>query len=212
MQAILPHLPGMLLGIGVIILGIFSPGPAVLALIGLSLERGRPAGIALASGIITGSAFWGLCAAAGMATLLATYAQAVIVLKIIGGLYLLWLAYKSFRAAARPDHMQALTLKTKGRSARHYWLAGLMIHLTNPKAIFAWLTAITVGTSPSSPLWVGFVIVAGGVLISILGNMSYALLFSTQKMGHFYRRARRAIQATFGAIFALAGLKLITSR
>lgn len=87
-----------------------------------------------------------------------------------------------------------------------------MIHLTNPKAIFAWLTAITVGTSASSPLWVGFVIVAGGVIISILGNMSYALLFSTQKMGLFYRRARRTIQATFGTIFALAGLKLITSR
>jgi threonine/homoserine/homoserine lactone efflux protein len=53
--------------------------------------------LALALGVAAGTLTWALLTAIGLSTLLATYASALLFIKIFGGLYLLWLAYKAFR-------------------------------------------------------------------------------------------------------------------
>ena len=58
----------------------------------------------------------------------------------------------------------------------------------------------------------GLVIVAGTFVLSIAEHLTYALVFSTPAMSHIYFRARRGIQATLGAFFTFAGLKLLFSR
>lgn len=68
--------------------------------VGTSMAVSRKAGIALALGISTGSFFWASMTAIGLTALIAAYASVLTVIKIIGGLYLLWLAFKSFRSAA----------------------------------------------------------------------------------------------------------------
>ena len=93
------HLPGILLAYSVLIIGICSPGPAVLAIIGTALSRGRAPAVQFSLGVVCGSAFWGVAAAVGMTAVLTAYANVLIVLKIAGGLYLLWMAYKSLRQA-----------------------------------------------------------------------------------------------------------------
>jgi threonine/homoserine/homoserine lactone efflux protein len=206
------HLPGILLAYGVLMIGIFSPGPAILTIIGLSLAHGRRPGMAVAAGVVTGSTFWGLLAAAGMAGLLARYADAVIVIKILGGVYMFWLAYKSIRAACTPHRPTTTIPATNIDSLTHYWFTGLAIHLTNPKAIFTWLAAISFGVDAGSPIWVGFVIVAGGFVISSLGNLAYAILFSTDHMARLYLIFRRRVEALLGAFFIVAGVKLISDR
>ncbi len=47
-----------------------SPGPATLALAGTSMASGRAAGLALASGITTGSLIWSVAAAMGLGGLM----------------------------------------------------------------------------------------------------------------------------------------------
>jgi len=74
-----------------------SPGPSTLRIMGVAMNHGRRAGLTLAAGVITGSLFWGLSAATGVSALLARYAEALIVLKVVGGLYLLYLG------CARPE-------------------------------------------------------------------------------------------------------------
>ena len=72
-----------------------SPGPSTLRIMGVAMNHGRQAGLALAAGVISGSLFWGLSAATGVSALLARYAEALIVLKVFGGLYLLYLAVRA---------------------------------------------------------------------------------------------------------------------
>lgn len=84
--------------------------------------------------------------------------------------------------------------------------------MTNPKAALTWIAIISLGLQPGAPLWVGAVIVLGTFALSILLHVLYALAFSTPVMPRIYARARRGIQATLGAFFAFAGLKLLTSR
>ena len=206
------HLPGILLAYTALAVGITSPGPAVLGIIGTSLSRGRAPGVYLALGVVVGSAIWGTAAAAGMATVLTTYAGALSVIKFIGGCYLLWLAAKSMRSALQPD---AAVPPPSGKAAAtplRMWGAGVLLHLTNPKAVMAWLATIALGVTASSPVWVSFAIVLGGILISLAGNLTYALVFSTKPMAAFYRRARRPIEGVFAAFFGFAGVKLLTSR
>ena len=91
------------------LLGVATPGPNVLALIGTSTSVGRTVGMALAIGIEMGSLTWGLLTALGVSALLLSYIYALTIIKIIGGIYLLWLAYNAFKSAAVRSK---LTLKT----------------------------------------------------------------------------------------------------
>jgi len=75
-----------------------SPGPSNMAIMNVAMRQGRRPALALAAGVITMSTFWGLIAVTGISTLLVRYAHALLFLKVAGGLYLLWLAWK---AAAR---------------------------------------------------------------------------------------------------------------
>jgi amino acid exporter len=212
MDQISAYLPGILLAYSAFFLAIASPGPNVLAVIGTSMSVGRKSGIALALGVAAGSFCWAMLAAIGLTALLASYAYALTVIKIGGGLYLLWLAYKAFRSAASRHDIEATTLSGATRSPFGYAVRGFTIQMTNPKAALAWIAIISLGLQENAPVWVGFSIVIGTSILSVLIHCVYALAFSTPVMVRFYSTARRWIQAALGAFFAFAGIKLLTSR
>ena len=93
-----------------------------------------------------------------------------------------------------------------------YFTRGLAIQMTNPKAALAWIAIISLGLQDNAPLWVGFAIVAGTSVLSIVIHILYAVAFSTAAMVRLYAKARRAIQFALGAFFAFAGIRLLTSR
>lgn len=212
MDQISVYLPGILLAYSAFLLAIASPGPNVLAVIGTSMSVGRRSGIALALGVAAGSFVWALLAALGLSALLAAYAYAITLIKIAGGLYLLWLAYKAFRSAASAHDIHATTLSGATRSPLGYATRGFTIQMTNPKAALAWIAIMSLGLHEDAPLWVALSIVIGTSVLSVVIHCVYALAFSTPVMVRFYSKARRWIQATLGAFFALAGIKLLTSR
>lgn len=204
------YLPGILLAYAACLVGLASPGPNVLAVLGISMGQGRRAGIALALGIAGGSALWALMTAAGLSALLVSYAAALTVIKLAGGLYLLWLAFKAFRAAASSQTI-AITVDRQ-RSTRAYLLRGLAIRITNPKAVLAWTAIMSLGLQHDAPLWVVVAIVVGTRTLSLAIHFFYAVAFSTPTMVRIYGRARRTIQATLGVFFGCAGIRLLTSR
>ena len=133
------YLPGILLAYSAFLLGIASPGPNVLAVIGTSMEVGRKSGMALASGVALGSLCWALLTVVGLSALLSAYAFALTIIKVGGGLYLLWLAYKSFKAARSKHDIDASAIAGGKRSLFGYALRGFIVQMTNPKAALAWI-------------------------------------------------------------------------
>jgi LysE type translocator len=127
------YLPGIILAYSVFLLAIMSPGPNVLAVIGTSMSVGRNAGIALALGVAAGSFGWAFLAAVGLSALLASYAHALTAIKIAGGVYLLWLAYKAFRSAASAHDIEVAELSGSNRTLGGYFARGFAIQMTNPK-------------------------------------------------------------------------------
>lgn len=203
------YLPGLLLAYGAFFLGIVSPGPNILAVIGTSMSVGRPQGIALAIGVASGSFTWALMTAVGLSALLASYADALSVIRIVGGLYLLYLAWKSIRSACASHDMTALNVQSSGQSRLRYLMRGYAIQMTNPKAALTWIAIISLGLTEGAPSWVALAIVGGTFVLSLIIHVLYAIGFSTAVMVRLYTRARRGIEAVLGAFFGLAGSRLL---
>ncbi len=212
MQDVSVYLPGVILAYSAFLLAIASPGPNILAVIGTSMSVSRGSGMALAMGVATGSFTWALFTVLGLSAILATYASTLLLIKVFGGLYLLWLAYKAFKSAASSQDMEAKELAGGRRTPFGYFQRGYIIQMTNPKAALAWIAIISLGLQEGAPLWVGAVIVLGTFALSIIIHFRYAIAFSTPVMVRIYGKTRRIIQGVLGAFFALAGLKLLTSR
>ncbi|WP_424982708.1 LysE family translocator [Maritalea sp. S77] len=209
MQEIIDHLPQLLLALGVFVLASGSPGPATLSVCQTSASLGRKAGFARASGIIVGSFFWGVLAAAGLVAALQQVAHLLFVLKLVGGFYLLYLAYKSFLSFRTP--IEGEMAAPRRQSLSSLFVGGIALHLTNPKAVFAWGAVITMGMWPNAPWWTSFLIFAMAGTCSMTLNYSYAYLFSTPHAVRVYQRTKRGIDGLMAIVFGAAGLKLITS-
>lgn len=212
MDSITLYLPGILFAYSICLVGLASPGPNIMSIIGTAMHDGRKPGIALAMGVASGSCCWAVLTVAGLSALLAAYAWALTFIKIAGGFYLLWLAFKAFRSAAAEQELHTSVVKVHGRQTMAYYLRGLTIQMTNPKAALSWIAIISLGMQQGAPMWVAVAIVVGTFTISSTLHIMYALVFSTNTMVRIYSRARRWIQATLGLFFTLAGLKLLTSR
>jgi threonine/homoserine/homoserine lactone efflux protein len=211
MDEITLYLPGLLLAFSAFLVAIVSPGPNMLAVMGASMSAGRQPGIAVALGVVTGSVCWASLTVTGLSALLAAYAQALTAIKIAGGLYLLWLAFKAFRSAASAQEIHAAPTGAQ-RGVLAFYLRGLAIQMTNPKAILAWIAIVSLGMQAAAPLWVSLALVLGTGVLSLFIYTAYALAFSSARAVRLYGRARRWIQATLGAVFCFAGYKLLTSR
>lgn len=212
MQDLTLYLPGILLVYAGFAIAITSPGPNILAIIGTSMSVDRASGMALAMGVATGSFTWAVLTVFGLSALLATYASALFMIKVLGGLYLLWLAYKAFKAAAAHQDVDAQALAGGPRTPMGYFRRGYIVQMTNPKAALFWVAMVSLGMQPGAPWWVAVAIVLGTFAISIVMHLLYAVAFSAPIMVRLYARARRGIQAILGTFFALAGLRLLTSR
>lgn len=212
MEELWIYLPSIMLAYAAFLLGAMSPGPNILAVIGTSMSEGRKSGTALAMGIAMGSFSWGLLSAIGLTALLATYASALLVIKIIGGCYLLWLGYKSLCSAASKYDLNTMTLDGDKRRPRDFFMRGYLIQMTNPKAALTWIAIITLGLAPDAPMWVAAAIVTGATLLSVIMHGLYAVAFSTNFMVRVYSKARKYIQATLGIFFVGAGIKLLSGK
>ena len=206
------YLPGILLAYSVFLVSIMSPGPNILAIMGTSMGVGRPSGLALAMGVATGSMIWATPTALGLTAVIASYAILLTAIKIAGGLFLLWLAYKAFRSAASAHDIDATVSNDEGRGLMGYFLKGLTVQMTNPKAALAWIAIVSLGMQAGALLWVAVVIVVGTTVLSVICHVLYALVFSTPPMVRVYAKGRRWVQGTLGVLFTFAGLKLLTSR
>ncbi|BCH15543.1 LysE family translocator [Mesorhizobium sp. L-2-11] len=192
-----------------------SPGPSNMRIMAVAMNDGRGAALAIASGVVSGSIFWGLMAATGVSAILSRYAQALVVLQLLGGLYLLYLLYLAFtagKAALSSDKDRLHPTNERKATAATLYKRGLLMHLTNPKSILAWIALMTLGLGPGSSSHTVLVILAGCAVLSVTIFCGYAIVFSTAPMIALYRRARRWIEGTLAVFFGFAGLKLLLTR
>ncbi|HEY2606208.1 MAG TPA: LysE family translocator [Paraburkholderia sp.] len=191
--------------------GTASPGPSNLAIMSLAMSAGRRSALAFALGVVSGSFSWALLASLGLSALLATYSECLVAIRIAGGLYLLWLGFKSARSAFGPGKLPIGDARP-GEPLKRLYLRGLLLHLTNPKAVLVWLSIVSLAVSPATGTSHTLPVVLGCMAIGVTVFSSYAVLFSTASARRIYVAIRRWLDGSLALMFGIAGIKMLTSK
>ncbi|MEZ2353165.1 LysE family translocator [Caballeronia sp. RCC_10] len=191
--------------------GTASPGPSNLAIMSIASTSGRRAALAFAAGVMSGSFFWAMLAALGLSAALTAYSGILVAVKICGGVYLLWLAFKSGRSAWRPP-VRAASANAAEPDARRLYARGALLHLTNPKAILVWMSVAALGSSAGQGPSHMLTVVAGCLCIGVSVFGGYAALFSMAPARRIYARIQRYLDACLALVFGAAGIRLLASR
>ena len=190
-----------------------APGPDNLMVLSIGMARGRKPGVAFGLGCALGCLNHTLLAALGVGALIAASAVAFTALKIIGGLYLVWLGAQAIRHARPVGALR--TEATPSESPRKLFVKGLIANAINPKVVLFFLAFLPqfVDTARGHAGWqmaqLGLVFTLETVLIfSAIGWFSGRVgerLARNPGLGAWLDR-------TAGGIFVLLGAKLLVSR
>src|ERR1700761_9327090 len=89
-------------------IGAMSPGPSFVMVLRLSVAMSRRAGLAAALGMGVGGMIFGALALFGLQALIAKVSWLYLVLRIAGGIYLVYLASRIWRGASTPMQIASL--------------------------------------------------------------------------------------------------------
>jgi threonine/homoserine/homoserine lactone efflux protein len=189
-----------------------APGPDNLMVLGVGMSRGRRQGMAFGLGCALGCISHTILAAAGISALIAASPLAFSLLKISGGIYLLWLGVQALRSKGV---VRTADGSNPQESLRRLFFKGLFANSINPKVVLFFLAFL--------PQFVVASQGAIGIQTALLGltfTMQAALLFAllgyfSGTVGHGLKRHPRAglwLDRVAGTIFVALGLRLISVR
>lgn len=204
------YLPQFMLAWSILLVGVLSPGPSVMLILGVAMERGRGAAVATALGVGCGSMTLSIATVLGLSIIFAQLAHAMEIVRIIGAGYLFYLAFKSFAKVLNPPPLKAAAPAL--RSLRRQVAGGFILQVSNPKAILFWLAIAGVGGVGDAPAAIVPLFIFGSFLLSFGVHGAYALLLSSAVVRAGLTRFRRVVEAALGGFFVFAGVKLLTAR
>ncbi|WP_457647055.1 LysE family translocator [Profundibacter sp.] len=183
-----------------------SPGPAVLMAARTGVTQGFAAGAALAVGIGVGGVIWAMAALFGLAILFEYAPMLLTGFKLLGGAFLIYMAYKLWKSADQP--LEQTAPGTPPRSLRSAFLLGLFTQISNPKPAILF-AAIFVGTVPATAGWGIYVALLAAVFFNeTMWNTLVSRIFSLEKTRASYLNLKGWIDRAFGGLLALLGVKI----
>jgi threonine/homoserine/homoserine lactone efflux protein len=190
---------------GALLIAAGSPGPSVAALIARVLTRGARDVFPFLAAMWVGEAIWLSCAVLGLAAIAETFHYVFVAIKWIGVAYLLYLAWKMWRA---PTGTGGGALPEAG-SARKLFFAGLTVALGNPKIMMFYVallpTIIDVNAVTLSG-WLELVSVMFAVLVLV--DLTWVLFASKARLLLRSSRAVKIANRTSAGLMAGAAVAI----
>jgi len=193
--------------VAAVILGL-TPGPDMTLFLSKTVAQSRSAGLAALAGASTGLVVHTILVAAGLSFLLARSVVAFTALKVVGALYLCYLAVDALR------HGSSLSLD-KRRSAepmRAVYLKGMLVDLLNPKVIIFFITFLPQFISPHDPHAAKKLLFLGLFFVVVNIPVCVPLILSAEKIALFLRRspkATRVVDYLFASVLGAFAIKLV---
>jgi RhtB (resistance to homoserine/threonine) family protein len=191
------------------VLAMISPGPNVLIVTQTAMSHTRRAGIVTALGVAIGSTIWSSAALFGLSVVFAQFAWLYGGIKLLGGMYLLYLGSRLWRTA---DHHSLVPSSSTHATVHTDWQAfrlGLLTNLTNPKAVIFFGSIFAALLTPALPMWVKLAAISIIAVDATGWHVALACFFSTRRAQEVYRRIKHWVDRIAGAALALLGLRLI---
>jgi len=186
-------------------IAVISPGPGLASYVGQVLGHGLKAAPAQVLGIYAGDMLWYTLAATGLAALAHTFGTVFTVVKWLGVAYLLYLAFKMWRA--RPVSFDT-TADRRPLSHLQLFVASVLVTLSNPKAIVFYL-AVLPAIIDFSKLTLSGYLTGAVIILVILSSIFGVVGIAAHKARGFFRnpRAMQVLNRVSGT--AIAGAALV---
>jgi len=190
-----------------------SPGPAVMCSMTQATRYGFRSSLAGISGIQTGHLVFFTCIALGLGALLATATTAFVILRTVGAIYLFYLGVRIIVSTFRPRASAASQRVAALPARRNLFLQGLLIQLTNPKALLFVSALLPQFIDPHRPMPVQLVIlVVTTIVVDSVVLSSYAFLADRGIQTLRGSRLSARLERAFGAALIFFGCRLLVSR
>lgn len=171
----------------------FAPGQDIFFASACGIAGGPRMGAIAGLGVGVGVLWHVALAALGLAAVIAAHPGALTAIKYVGAGYLLWLAWKSWRAGSADGEGRAAP------DARRAFLRGILSNVTNPKPVLFMLAFLPQFVDPAiGPVWQQ--VTFFGLVFGFTGGLV------TAGFGYLAGLAGRAIGAHMGAVNKIAAV------
>ena len=188
------------------------PGPDNIFVLTQSIFQGKKSGLIIMLGLCTGLIFHTLAVILGVAVIFQTSIFAFTILKIIGAMYLLYLAWQIFKAGNQK-------IDTKNNNAnidyKKLYYRGIIMNITNPKvsifflAFFPQFTNLNLGSISLQMLLLGILFLIAALLVFSLIALYSAKLGKTINKSD---KSQKILNKLVSLVFVALAIKLISTK
>ena len=182
------------------------PGPTILTVVSYSLTQGRRAATPLVAAVALGDSTALALSLLGLGSVLAVSTAAFIVIKTLGGAYLVWLGVRMIRAGLKKGTRASATGSPR-ISRRRMFLNTYAVTATNPKGIIFYLAFLPQFLDTASPVAGPMFILAGTfVALAIMNATLYVTFASGAAALLASGNAGRMFNLGGGSLLSVAGV------
>ncbi len=183
-----------------------TPGPGTLAVISKALSSGFKHAIFMSIGMVLGDIIFLLLSIFGLGVIASTFSTLFIIIKIIGGIYLVYLGFKIFMA--KTSHFDVASQKNSTLFLD--FTAGLAITLSNPKVIVFYVGFLPTFIDLSKLNGSDVVLVVFLVLATLSSILFFYAYFASRAKELIKKpKTQMILNRTAGGVMVLVGCFLI---
>jgi threonine/homoserine/homoserine lactone efflux protein len=185
-----------------------TPGPDMSLWLSRTIGGGRRAGLATLVGTNLGCIIHTLLAAFGVSAVIAASATGFLVLKVVGALYLLWLAVDAIRKGSSLNVREGAA---RGTPAFTDFMLGVTVNLTNPKVVLFFITFLPQFVSAQDPHVAGKLLFLGLYFVVINLPLSFLMVLGAERLVNWLKarpKVLRGIDFSFAGVFAFFAVKV----
>ena len=182
----------------------FSPGPDNIYVLVQSITNGRAFGLATVAGLITGCIIHTTLLAFGVSALISNNDSLFLGIKILGAIYLLFLAYQVYRS---DDAIKLDGSSAPKKSLKQLFVQGFFMNVLNPKVTIFFLAFFPgfLFSETMSTVWQFYVLGGIFMLVSFIIFACIALLAGSIK-DHLLRQKKSGIVFKWLQIVVFVGI------
>ncbi|EKE77811.1 LysE family translocator [Gallaecimonas xiamenensis] len=193
-----------------LLLGVMSPGPSFLLVAQTAMSRSRTEAMGVAIGMGLGATLFAVVACYGLFALIAMVPWLYALLKVIGGVYLCFLAIKMWKSAGQ-DTPGRTALSSRAGFLKMLF-AGFITQVSNPKTALVFGSAFAAFLPKEVPDYSVLIVSVSALLIDSGWYIIVAMLLSTPGAQAAYGKFKKHLCRLAGGFMAAMGVKLFLTQ
>lgn len=196
-------------------LALLSPGPDFVLVVKSAVKNNGKNAVGIALGIASANAVYiGLCLM-GVGAILAASVPVMIALKIVGGLFLIYLAIQAFRARKSSYNEfevgDALSSDSNKTTFLKEFFIGFMSGILNPKNLLFYLSLFTVVLTNEVGLAFKMALAAWMTAVVFFWDVAIIFFLSKGKVRSKFTKVAYYVDKVTGAILGVIGFTIVKS-